>query len=118
MEIDGIPHWHDPARPPRRSPAAPRAYLFPTYDEVVLSYPRVNFPAAEATRTRSRTRSGRRWCSTRSTSGSGGARSGRTAVEVEVRLAPSVDRDGRAAVRDAAQRLADFLERDLDHREV
>lgn len=34
-------------------------------------------------------------------------------VQVEVRLAPTVSSDGRDQVRVAAQRLTDFLERDL-----
>jgi hypothetical protein len=34
-------------------------------------------------------------------------------VQVEVRLAPTVSSDGRDQVRVAAQRLSDFLERDL-----
>jgi hypothetical protein len=45
VEVDGQPHWYDPEAVPRRSPAAPTAYLFPTYDEVVLTYPSVGFPA-------------------------------------------------------------------------
>ena len=35
-----------PTQVRRRSPSAPAAYLFPTYDEAVLTYPQVNFPSA------------------------------------------------------------------------
>ena len=118
VDVDGIPHWQDPARPPRRSPAAPGAYLFPTYDEVVLSYPQVNFSSADdhpydehpdpfwAFVVLDEVNVGL-WKRT----------VGAQAVEVEVRLSPTVDRAGREAVRSAAQRLADFVERDLDYTE-
>jgi hypothetical protein len=36
-------------------------------------------------------------------------------VDVEVRLAPAVTKDGRTQVRQAAQRLAQFLGRDLSY---
>ena len=80
VEVDGTPHWFDPAAVPRRSPAAPAAYLLPTYDEVVLSYPVGELPCGcRTTPTPSTpTRSGPRSSSTRRTSGSGSARSGVT----------------------------------------
>lgn len=114
VDVEGTPHWFDPTNVPRRSAAAPAAYLFPVYDEAVLSYPSVNFPLAldhpdgehpdpfwarvvlhqENVGLWKRTVTG-------------------DAVEVEVRLAPSVDDAGRAAVSEAAQRLANFLGKDL-----
>jgi hypothetical protein len=114
VDVDGIPHWLHPARVPRRSPAAPAAYLFPTYDEAVLTYPQVNFPAlpdhpyslhADPF-----------WASIvlEGTNVGLWKRAVRPdVVEVEVRLAPAVSADGRDQVRAAAQRLAGFLERDL-----
>jgi hypothetical protein len=114
VEISGIPHWFDPAEVRRRSPAAPAAYLFPTYDEAVLTYPQVNFsalpdhPYAEHTDPF--------WASVVLDGTNVGLwkRTVRAdAVQVEVRLAPAVSTRGRTQVRVAAQRLAGFLGRDL-----
>ena len=46
VEVDGVPHWFDPEVPRRATPGR-AAYLLPVYDEVVLTYPSVNFPAAQ-----------------------------------------------------------------------
>lgn len=114
VDVDGTPHWFDPTVVPRRSAAVPAAYLFPVYDEAVLSYPTVNFPAAPdhpyaehpdpfwARVVLDQVNVGL-W--KRTMRGD--------AVEVEVRLARSVDDTGRAAVGSAAQRLADFLGKEL-----
>ncbi|MGA8978910.1 MAG: crosslink repair DNA glycosylase YcaQ family protein, partial [Pedococcus sp.] len=113
--VDGIPHWFDPAADPRRSPAAPAAYLLPTYDEVVLSYRSVSFPAAADhpyaehpdpfwAQVVLDQRNVGLW--KRTVRGD--------AVAVDLRLADSVDEGGRAAVRAAAQRLADFLGKELE----
>ena len=116
VEVEGLPHWFDPTQVRRRSPAAPAAYLFPTYDEVVLTYPTVNFPAlpdhpyAEHTDPF--------WAQVVLDAVSVGLwkRTVRPdVVEVEVRLAPSVSAQGRRHVRVAAQRLAAFLGRDLSY---
>ncbi|HET8766107.1 MAG TPA: winged helix DNA-binding domain-containing protein [Pedococcus sp.] len=118
VEVDGQPHWYDPEAVPRRSPAAPTAYLFPTYDEVVLTYPSVGFPAAPDHPYAERTdpfwamvlADGENvglWKRTVSAS----------TVDVEVRLAPSLSRARRTSVRLAAQRLAGFLERELAYAE-
>ena len=118
VEVDGQPHWYDPEEVPRRSPAAPTAYLFPTYDEVVLTYPMVGFPAAPDHPYAERTdpfwamvlADGENvglWKRTVSAS----------SVDVEVRLAPSLSRARRTSVRLAAQRLAGFLDRDLSYAE-
>ena len=114
VEVDGIPHWFDPTQVRRRSPAAPAAYLFPAYDEAMLTYPQVNFPAlpdhpyAE--------HPDPFWAFI-VLDGSNVGLWKRTVrpdvVQVEVRLAPTVTSDGRDQVRVAAQRLAGFLERDL-----
>lgn len=114
VEIDGIPHWFDPTQVRRVSRGAPAAYLFPTYDEAVLTYPQVNFsalpghPYAEHTDPF--------WASV-VLDGTNVGLWKRTvrpdAVQVEVHLAPEVSTRGRTQVRVAAQRLAGFLGRDL-----
>jgi hypothetical protein len=46
MEVAGEVLWFDPAEPrPRRAPLS--AHLLPLYDEVVLTYPSLNFPVVE-----------------------------------------------------------------------
>lgn len=118
LVVDGIPHWFDPARAPRRRRDAPAAYLLPVYDEVILTYPQVTFPAAPDHPYAERPDPF--WARVvldginvglwkRTMSGS--------VVEVDVRLAPSVSSTGREQVRLAAQRLASFLERDLSYAE-
>lgn len=116
VEVDGTSLWFDPHNVPRRSPVAPAAYLFPVYDEAVLTYPQLGFPVAAghphadyqdpfwATVVQDRTDVGL-W--KRSVTGE--------RVEVDVRLAPEVSDQGREDVRAAAQRLADFLERELEY---
>ena len=118
VEVDGVAHWFDPSLP-RRTTARRAAYLLPVYDEAVLTCPAVNFPAAQG-------------------HPAGGAVDafwepvvvdeinagmwrrtvGKEAVTVETRLATGLDHEQRSLVRSAAQRLADFLERDLDYRDV
>jgi hypothetical protein len=114
VEVDGIPHWFDPAQVRRRSPAAPAAYLFPTYDEAVLTYPQVTFPALPDHPYAAHTDPF--WASV-VLEGTNVGLWKRTVrpdvVEVELRLAPAVSAGGRDQVRVAAQRLAGFLERDL-----
>ena len=114
VDVDGASLWFDPHNVPRRSPVAPAAYLFPVYDEAVLTYPLLGFPAANghphaatqdpfwATVVLDDTNVGM-WKRTVS----------EDRVEVDVRLAPGVPAEGREHVRMAAQRLAGFLERDL-----
>lgn len=115
VEIDGVAHWFDPAHVARRSPAAPTAYLLPTYDEAWLTYPRLNFtPRSDAPPMDEQAGF---WASVivgeeqvglwrRTTRG--------REVHVEARVAPSLDERGRGAVREAAERLAGFLGRDLE----
>jgi hypothetical protein len=114
VEVDGIAHWFDPTDVPRRRPQAPAAYLLPVYDEVILTYPQVTFPAAPDHPFAERPDPF--WARVvldgvnvglwkRTVSGD--------VVDVEVRLAPSVSPPGREQVRVAAQRLAEFLGRDL-----
>jgi hypothetical protein len=119
VDVDGVPHWWAPDARPRTSPAAPAAYLLPTYDEVVLTYPKVNFPKAPGTPNSPNpdlfwsfvVEGGEEVGAWKRTLGS-------REVEVQVRLATSLTPRRRDNVRQAAQRLADFLERELVYREV
>jgi hypothetical protein len=114
VEVDGIPHWFDPTQVRRRSPAAPAAYLFPTYDEAVLTYPQVNFPALPDHPYAEHTDPFWACVVVDGTNVGLWKRTVRPdVVEVEVRLAPALPPDGREQVRVAAQRMAGFLERDL-----
>jgi hypothetical protein len=114
VEVDGIPHWFDPAQVRRRSPAAPAAYLFPTYDEAVLTYPQVTFPALPDHPYAAHPDPFWAGVVLEGTNVGLWKRTVRPdLVEVELRLAPAVSAEGRDQVRVAAQRLAGFLERDL-----
>lgn len=113
VEVDGIPHWYDPHAVPRRSSAAPAAYLLPTYDEATLTYPQVPFPSDHPEHRASDpfwatvvagTRSIGRWK----------REVGPTTVTVTIDLAPGTSDADAQAADGAAGRLADFLERDLD----
>jgi hypothetical protein len=118
VEVDGIPHWLDPATAPRRSRTAPAAFLFPTYDEAVLTYPAVTFPAPPGHPYAQHTdpfwalvvldlENVGLWKRT--------VRNG--TVEVDARLAPTVSAQGRAHVQAAAARLAAFNQADLAYSE-
>jgi hypothetical protein len=118
VEVDGTPLWFDPAATPRRRTAAPSAYLFPTYDEAVLTYPSLNFPALPDHPYSEHTDPF--WAQVVLDDVNVGlwkrtVRGG--TVEVETRLAPGVGADGRHHVRTAAGRLADFLGADLAYAE-
>lgn len=92
VEVDGIDLWLDPAEKARRSRRAPAAYLLPTYDEAVLSYPALNF--APVPGRPSATRPDAFWALIVAGEASVGLwrRTVRgTAVRIETRLAPSVD---------------------------
>jgi hypothetical protein len=113
VEVQGIPHWFDPAQVRRRSPAAPAAYLFPVYDEAVLTYPQVGFPSADDHPYSKHPDPF--WARVVLDGVNVGLwkRTVAQTVDVDVRLAPSVSAAGRTQVRVAAQRLAGFYERDL-----
>ena len=98
VDVDGVAHWFDPAQVRRRSPAAPAAYLFPTYDEAVLTYPQVGFPAMPDHPYAAHTDPF--WASVVLDGANVGLwkRTVRPdVVEVEVHLAPAVTADGRDA---------------------
>lgn len=114
VEVEGTPLWFDPTRLARRRRDAPEAWLFPTYDEVVLTYPSLNFEPADGhpqpkpadpfwARVVHQITNVGAWKRTVTKNG----------VEVRVQLARSVGADTRSAVQAAAQRLADFLGRPL-----
>lgn len=116
VEMNGVAHWHDPAAPPRRSRAAPRAFLLPVYDEVVLTYPAVNFP--EPPDRPAPDLPGSFWAPVVADGrlvGSWRRTLAGDRVVVEARLAPSLPEAGRAAVAGAARRLAAFLGRELEY---
>jgi hypothetical protein len=117
VEVDGSTLWFDPEVVVEPDRSRPVTFLLPTYDEVVLSYPDVNHqqvadhphrtpngtPNPFAAVIIHRGRDIGTWKRTVE----------RTRVAVEIQLAPSVDDAGRAAVTQAAQRLASFVDRDL-----
>lgn len=118
VEVDGTPLWFDPAAHPGRRPDAPRTFLLPVYDEVVMSYPRLGFPRAPGHPHPERPDPFWGWIvHDRTNVGLWKRTVSRGTVVVDARVATSLDGDARAGVRAAARRLADFLERDLDYRE-
>jgi len=116
-EVDGVKLWFDPARSSRAT-GSRRAFLFPAYDEAVLTYPGLGFPAAEG-----HPHDAYRdafWALVVLDAVNVGLwkRTVRGAtVSVDVRLAASLGSDARRRVRAGAERLAAFLERDLDYLE-
>jgi hypothetical protein len=116
VEIDGEAHWFDPATVARRSRSAPPAYLFPVYDEVMLTYPAHTFPWADGHPYAESPDPFWAWVVAGERNIGVWKRTvKRDRVAVEVRLAPSIRRDERMAVEVAACRLADFLERELEY---
>jgi hypothetical protein len=118
VDVDGVPHWFDPAVP-RRTTGGRAAYLLPVYDEVVLTYPATGFPVLD--RHPSAGGVDPFWAPVvvdgtdvglwKRTVGNG-------TVAVETRLAPATTAGQRALVRSAAERLAAFLERELVYTEA
>ena len=114
-EVDGVRLWFDPAGPSRAT-GSRRALLLPAYDEAVLTYPGLGFPAAEG-----HPHDAYRdafWALVVLDAVNVGLwkRTVRGAtVTVDVRLAASLGSVARRGVRAGAERLAAFLERDLDY---
>jgi hypothetical protein len=114
-EVDGTQLWHDPTVVPRRSPRAPAGYLFPVYDEAVLTYPSLNFPSAPDHPYAERPDPFWAWVVVDRVNVGLWKRTVKgDRVVVDVRLAASGGPAGRAAVEAAAQRVADFLELELE----
>lgn len=109
MEVDGQTLWFDPAAPkPRTSPL--QAHLLPLYDEVLLTYPQLNFPAAashphppDAVLFIGSVIVGRRNVGTwrRTITGK--------QLVIETELAPGLDEAHLAAVTSAVDQLREFL---------
>lgn len=107
VEVDGDAQWLDPTATIRPRRGAPGTFLLPVYDEVVLSYPRLNFePMADLPESDPfwapvvhEQRFAGQWKRTVK---------GRS-VLVEARLSPSLGTAGRAAVSAAAEELASLL---------
>ena len=115
MEVDGMELWFDPAATVAAT-AEPPAILFPTYDEAVLSYPRLNFEIVEDHPHHRDADPDPFWAYVVMGTRNVGMwkRSVRTGtVDVRVRLAPSLDSSDRQGAMLAARRLADFLGREL-----
>jgi hypothetical protein len=117
-EVDGETLWFDPEARARRRPHAPAAYLFPVYDEAVLTYPRLSFPVADGHPHAKRPDPFWAWVVLDEVNVGLWKRTlARDVVEVDVRLATSLGEEGRKAVRQAAERLADFVGRELSYRQ-
>lgn len=118
VEVDGTMLWFDPAARARTRPAAPSTFLLPVYDEAVLSYPQLGFPAAQGHPYADRPDPFWAWIVQDGTNVGLWKRTvGPRRVTVEARVATSLEDTARQSVRAAAQRLADFLGRELDYRE-
>lgn len=115
IEIDGTTLWFDPSVPSRTT-RRETAFLLPVYDEAVLTYPTLNFPVADAhPHAESDDPFWARVIVDRTNAGLWKRVIQPTTVRVETRLAPGLDATQREAVRLAAQRMADFLGRELDY---
>ncbi|WP_226921460.1 winged helix DNA-binding domain-containing protein [Georgenia subflava] len=114
VEVDGVPHWFDPAVPSRTGAGSPTAVLLPTYDEVVLTYPALGFPVLDGHPHGPRADPAvDPYAGTvlvdGVNAGSWKRRTARETVEIELRLAAGVTPGQTAAVEMAADRLAGFL---------
>ena len=115
VEVEGVPQWFDPTVP-RRTTAGRAAYLLPVYDEAALTYPTTSFPAAPGHPNGEHIDPFWAPVIVDGTNAGLWKRSiAKGTVAVEAYLAASLDHEQRCLVRAAAQRLADFLERDLDY---
>lgn len=114
-EVDGTTLWFDERAPPRQTRNAPSTFLVPTYDEIVLSYPTLNFRAPGD---HPNVHDPDPYWAMIIAGGWNVGTWRRTIrsdlVRVEARLAPSVGAGHRDAVEAAATRLAAFLGRRLD----
>ncbi|WP_153398822.1 winged helix DNA-binding domain-containing protein [Ornithinicoccus halotolerans] len=118
VEVDGTTLWFDPAARARARPGAPSTFLLPVYDEAVLSYRQLSFPAAPGHPYAERPDPFWAWIIQDGTNVGLWKRTvGARRVTVEARVATSLQASARESVQAAAQRLADFLGRELDYRE-
>lgn len=118
VEGDGVTMWFDESTRVRRRRGAPTTFLLPTYDEALIASPGHPFPQSPGHPDERRSDSFQpRVIQDQVSIGAWTRTLARGSVLVETRLAPGLGSDARERVRDAARRLADFLERDLDYRE-
>lgn len=117
VDVEGTPHWHGTDPVPAPDPAREsRAFLLPVYDEVVLTYPTVNFPAAQGAPTLPGFEQWWGWVVHDGQQAGIWKRTvGRSAVTVETRTAPSLDAASRDAVAVAAEELAGFIGLPAEH---
>lgn len=111
VSVDGVDHWFDPTVVPHAARGAASAWLLPTYDEAVLTYPRTGFPLAADHPLADRPDPF--WAPVIVGDRNVGwwkRAVRRDRVTVDVRLAPSLDPSARDAVDGASARLAAFLE--------
>ena len=115
MEVAGEALWFDPDATARTRPAR-RAFLLPTFDEIHLSYPRLNFPRVEghprggAPHSFAEAGGGLVLCDRRDAGWwKRQELKGRDHVTVTIALASGLDADQRAAVVAEAARLAGLL---------
>lgn len=108
VQVDGTPHWFSPAA--MAEPVAARehaAFLFPVYDEAVLSYPLVSFPALRDAPRVGGVEASWGWAVLDATRVGLWKRTVRgDRVTVETRLAPSLGHAERLRVAAAVHRLA------------
>ena len=116
VDVDGRELWFDP-QVPARTTQEHAAYLLPTFDEVCLTYADTGFPrrAPDATRQRLLSEAGGGIVVVRGED-VGIWKRVASAKEVRVTVWPDVPlgRDDLDAIGEAAQWLAEFLERPLD----
>lgn len=118
VEVDGSVLWFDPEAVVERDRERPATFLLPIYDEVVLSYPDLNHRQVDDHPVRTGHVGPDRFSAVVIHEGADVGTWKRTVersrVRLDIRLAPSVDVGGRDSVSAAAQRLADFVGRELD----
>jgi hypothetical protein len=112
--VDDEPLWFDPSL--GQAPAGGRAaLLLPLYDEVILSYRKLNFPVAAGHPQPPGMDRFVGWVLVDGVNVGTWRRTVRgSKVLVESRLTPQLDAARRKAVSEAEIRLADFLEKDLE----
>lgn len=116
IAVEGVKHWYDPGVVPPLGRDGAEAWLFPVYDEAVLTYRKFSFPTpADHPHPEPSDSFYARVVYNRTNVGIWKRTIGRDRVTIHTRLSPSLDRRGQAAVRAAAVRSADFYQLPLDY---
>jgi hypothetical protein len=113
VQIAGVAHWYDATTVVAPRPRPAPAFLLPVYDGAVLTYPKVRFSAVADHPDAKRDPFWAPIIVRRRNLGLWKRVLTKDAVTVTTRLAPSTTTSERRAVAEAAQGLADFLERQL-----